>query len=117
MRVSQLSLSHCRHARSYSYHHYAHHHAHTRVLVWHGLICHASVGMCNVAQDHVNGTDTVGRSVGRSVGRLVGWSVDAHVPVDRASVGLTQGRPKYLIGQHLMHTNNICWTLSHFSGV
>ena len=38
-----------------------------------------------IYQYHVNGTDTVGRSVGQSV--------DARVPVDHASVGLTQARP------------------------
>ena len=32
---------------------------------------------------HVNGMDAVGRSV------------DAHVPIDHASVGLTQARPNY----------------------
>ena len=39
-------------------------------------------------QYHVNGTDTVGRSVG--------WLVNAHGPVDHASVGLAQARPNKL---------------------
>ena len=36
-----------------------------------------------IYQYHVNGTDTVGRSV------------DAHGPVDHASVGLAQARPNH----------------------
>ena len=46
-----------------------------------------------IYQYHVNGTDTVGRLVGRSDAR----SVDAHGPVDHASVGLTQAHPNNLL--------------------
>ena len=47
--------------------------------MWHELIWRASVGICNV-------------SVSREWDRH-GRSVDAHVPVDHANVGLAQARP------------------------
>ena len=63
-----------------------HYHMHTQVLVLHGLIWRASVGTCN-QEFLINSWCNV--SVSRewetdTDGRLV----DAHVPVDHASVGL-----------------------------
>ena len=61
-----------------------HHHARTRVLVWHGLIWRTSMGTCNVSVSR----EWDGHS------RSVSWMVDARVPVDHTSVGLIQARPK-----------------------
>ena len=78
-----FSLSHCRRSQSYSFYQYALHcsppRAHTSASVaWPYMACqHGHMQRIY----HMNGTDTVGRSV------------DAHVPVDHASMGLAQACP------------------------
>ena len=57
-------------------------------MAWRGMVWkpwRGSIGTCNVLVS----CEWYGH------GRLVGWSVDACVPVDHISVGLTQARPNY----------------------
>ena len=75
-----FSLSHRRCSQSCSYHDYALHCSHDMNVAWRHRVVAWERAMY---QYHVNGTDTVGRSV------------DAHGPVDHASVGLAQARPNY----------------------
>ena len=55
---------------------------------------------CAIYQYHVNGTDTVGQSV------------DAHGPVDHASVGLAQARPNH-IDQGSSYRSYVLIVMSH----
>ena len=74
-----FSLSHHQRSQSCSYQDYALHCSHE-----HGMAApRGSVGTCNVSVSCE--WDRHGRSVGQSV--------DAHGPIDHASVGLAQARP------------------------